>query len=108
MTSHSFKQAGESISSQKIAFQDPDTTAFRLFNGEGDGIGGFTIDYYDGYYLFQWYSKGIYTLKETIMEALDELTDYKAVYEKNGLIRPGSMWKMTTLSKAKEETFRSL
>ena len=61
---------------------DRDTTAFRLFNGEGDGIGGFTIDYYDGYYLFQWYSKGIYTLKETIMEALDELTDYKAVYEK--------------------------
>ncbi len=67
---------------RKSLFQDPDTTAFRLFNGEGDGIGGFTIDYYDGYYLFQWYSKGIYTFKEAIMEALDELTDYKAVYEK--------------------------
>ena len=67
---------------RKSLFQDPDTTAFRLFNGEGDGIGGFTIDYYDGYYLFQWYSKGIYTFKEAIMEALDELTDYKAVKKK--------------------------
>ncbi|MFN2744714.1 MULTISPECIES: class I SAM-dependent rRNA methyltransferase [Bacillus] len=63
-------------------FQDPETTAFRLFNGEGDGIGGFTIDYYDGYYLLQWYSKGIYTFKEMIISALDELVDYKAVYEK--------------------------
>lgn len=31
-------------------FCDSDTTAFRVFNGEGDGIGGLTIDYYDGYF----------------------------------------------------------
>ncbi|MDU0072487.1 MULTISPECIES: class I SAM-dependent rRNA methyltransferase [Bacillus] len=63
-------------------FCDSDTTAFRVFNGEGDGIGGLTIDYYDGYFLIQWYSKGIYAYKESVVAALDELSDYKAIYEK--------------------------
>ncbi|ATH93677.1 class I SAM-dependent rRNA methyltransferase [Bacillus glycinifermentans] len=63
-------------------FGDSDTTAFRVFNGEGDGIGGLTIDYYDGYFLIQWYSKGIYAYKESVVTALDELSDYKAIYEK--------------------------
>ncbi len=44
-------------------FEAQDTTAFRLFNGEGDGVGGVTIDYYDGYLLIQWYSKGFTPLK---------------------------------------------
>ncbi|MBT2634069.1 class I SAM-dependent rRNA methyltransferase [Pseudomonas sp. ISL-88] len=64
-------------------FKAADTTAFRLFNGEGDGIGGVTIDYYDGYLLVQWYSKGIYTYKDSLIEALDGLeVPYKAIYEK--------------------------
>ncbi|PNB55801.1 RlmI/RlmK family 23S rRNA methyltransferase, partial [Pseudomonas sp. GW456-E7] len=64
-------------------FAAQDTTAFRLFNGEGDGVGGVTIDYYGGYLLIQWYSKGIYTFKDMLISALDELDlDYKAIYEK--------------------------
>ena len=42
-------------------FEDPNTTAFRVFNGEGDGIGGLTIDYFDGFYMVSWYSEGIYS-----------------------------------------------
>lgn len=63
-------------------YKDPNTTAFRVFNGEGDGIGGFTIDYFAGYYLINWYSEGIYSFKEYVMEALENLVDYKAIYEK--------------------------
>lgn len=63
-------------------YTDPDTNAFRIFNGEGDGIGGLTIDYFDGYYLINWYSEGIYSFKDTIIRALDELGDYKAIYQK--------------------------
>ncbi|MFC2947467.1 class I SAM-dependent rRNA methyltransferase [Virgibacillus sediminis] len=63
-------------------YQDEQTTAFRVFNGEGDGIGGLTIDYYDGYYLINWYSDGIYSFKEKVLRVLDELGDYQAVYEK--------------------------
>lgn len=70
------------FSHRKELFEDTNTTAFRVFNGEGDGIGGFTIDYYDGYYLFQWYSKGIYTFRNLIFAALEKCVDYKGIYQK--------------------------
>lgn len=63
-------------------FNSSDTTAFRVFNGEGDGIGGVTLDYFDGFYLFNWYSKGIYAYREPLIEALKSLVDYKGIYEK--------------------------
>lgn len=63
-------------------FEDPATTAFRVFNGEGDGIGGFTIDFYDGYYLINWYSEGIYTFKNEVVNSLEKLVDFKGIYEK--------------------------
>ncbi|MEC1799562.1 class I SAM-dependent rRNA methyltransferase [Bacillus mojavensis] len=73
----------KAVHARASLFAAPDTTAFRIFNGEGDGIGGVTVDYYDGYLLLQWYSKGIYTFKETLIAALDELDiEYKAIYEK--------------------------
>ncbi|WP_432361959.1 class I SAM-dependent rRNA methyltransferase [Sporosarcina sp. UB5] len=63
-------------------FEDSETTAFRIFNGEGDGIGGLTIDYFDGYYMVSWYSEGIYSMKHHVYGVLDKLVDYKAIYEK--------------------------
>ncbi|MBB4825200.1 23S rRNA (cytosine1962-C5)-methyltransferase [Sporosarcina luteola] len=62
--------------------EEPGTTAFRLFNGEGDGIGGLTIDYFDGYYVVSWYSEGIYSMKHHVYGVLDKLVEYKAIYEK--------------------------
>ncbi|RXJ86392.1 class I SAM-dependent rRNA methyltransferase [Arcobacter sp. CECT 8985] len=62
------------------------TTAFRVLNGEGDKLGGLTIDYFDGYYMLTWYSLGIYSFKNTILEALQEVLKqdktYKGIYEK--------------------------
>lgn len=63
-------------------YADPETTTFRVFNGEGDGIGGLTIDYFDGYYMVSWYSEGIYSLKHHVYGVLDKIADYKGVYEK--------------------------
>lgn len=63
-------------------FKDETTTAFRVFNGEGDGVGGLTIDYFDGYYLVTWYSVGIYELRLDILEALKQSVEYKAIYQK--------------------------
>jgi 23S rRNA (cytosine1962-C5)-methyltransferase len=70
-------------------YQSEDTTAFRVFNGEGDGFGGFTIDYFDGYYLIQWYSKGIYQFKEEIVTSLKKLIDYKGIYQKKRFAQDG-------------------
>lgn len=58
------------------------TTAYRLFNGEGDGIGGLTIDYFDGYYMVSWYSEGIYSMKHHVYGVLDKIVNAKAIYEK--------------------------
>ncbi len=66
---------------QKFYFSE-ETNAFRVFNGEGDGIGGLTIDHYDGYYLFQWYSRGIYAFHEDILRAFSQITVAKGIYQK--------------------------
>lgn len=70
------------INLRKEFYNNQNTTAFRVFNGEGDNIGGLTIDYFDGYYLINWYSEGIYMFREYIIKALSELTDYKGIYQK--------------------------
>ncbi|MCF6340191.1 MAG: class I SAM-dependent rRNA methyltransferase [Sulfurimonas sp.] len=67
---------------RKEFYADETTTAFRVFNGEGDGVGGLTIDYFDGYYLLTWYSIGIYKLKKEILQALKSVIDYKGIYQK--------------------------
>jgi len=63
-------------------FRDESTTAFRVLNGEGDGVGGVTIDYFNGYYLVTWYSVGIYELRADILEALKQSVEYKGIYQK--------------------------
>ncbi|PKE65072.1 class I SAM-dependent rRNA methyltransferase [Macrococcoides caseolyticum] len=63
-------------------YNSTDTNAFRLYNGEGDGLGGFTIDSYDGHLLITWYSKGIYHFKQDIIEAVKAVFQYKTIYEK--------------------------
>ncbi|KIL12835.1 hypothetical protein B4129_3124 [Bacillus safensis] len=73
----------QAAKSRTHLFRDAQTTAFRVFNGEGDGIGGVTIDHYDGFYLIQWYSEGVYTLKAEVLAALEHVyPDYKGIYEK--------------------------
>lgn len=63
-------------------YESEDTTAFRVFNGEGDGIGGLTIDFFNGFYMVSWYSEGIYSFREDIYQALDEVVNTRGVYEK--------------------------
>jgi len=72
-------------------YHSRDTNCFRVFNGEGDGIGGLTIDYFNEYYLITWYSKGIYTFKENILKAIKSLVSFDGIYEKkrfeeNGMV----------------------
>lgn len=63
-------------------YNNPKTNAFRVFNGEGDGIGGLTIDFFDGYYLFSWYSEGIYAFRHIVLEAFKTLVEFDGLYEK--------------------------
>ncbi|MCA1321484.1 class I SAM-dependent rRNA methyltransferase [Bacillus tianshenii] len=72
----------QAIGKRSSLMKDDSTTAYRLFNGEGDGIGGFTIEYFDGYLVINWYSEGIYTFKEEVLAAIGEVLDVKGIYEK--------------------------
>lgn len=72
-------------------YHSRDTNCFRVFNGEGDGIGGLTIDYFNEYYLITWYSKGMYVFKDNIIKAIKSLVSFDGIYEKkrfeeNGMV----------------------
>lgn len=75
---------------RKNLFAAENTTAFRLFNGEGDGVGGVTIDYYDGFYCISWYSEGIYRYKDMIVQALLKVVDVRGIYEKKRFASKGT------------------
>jgi 23S rRNA (cytosine1962-C5)-methyltransferase len=76
------KKLKKAIDYRESFYNDYATTAFRVFNGEGDGIGGLTIDHYSGYYVLTWYSEGIYAFKDEVVESLKNLVKVKGLYEK--------------------------
>ena len=65
-----FRQAKEK---RKSYYQDDLTTAFRLFNQEGDGFGGLTVDLYGDYAVFSWYNSYVYQIRQTISEAFRQV-----------------------------------
>lgn len=69
----------------------PDTNAFRLIHGEGDGLPGLIIDYYNGIAVVQAHSVGMHADRKNIVEGLKEaLGDLlKAVYYKSQTTLPG-------------------
>ena len=69
---------------------NPETTCYRLVHGEGDGLPGLIIDYYDGVCVFQAHSAGMFLSREAITEALKKVygPTLKAVYDKSSATAP--------------------
>ena len=64
-------------------YQDDLTTAFRLFNQEGDDFGGLTVDLYGDYAVFSWYNSYVYQIRQTISEAFRQVfPEVLGAYEK--------------------------
>ena len=75
-----FRQAKEK---RKAYYQDDLTTAFRLFNQEGDGFGGLTVDLYGNYAVFSWYNSYVYQIRKVISEAFRQFfPEVLGTYEK--------------------------
>ena len=75
-----FRQAKEK---RKAYYQDELTTAFRLFNQEGDGFGGLTVDLYGDYAVFSWYNSYVYQIRKVISEAFRQVfPEVLGTYEK--------------------------
>ena len=69
---------------------NPETTAFRLVNGEGDFLPGLIIDWYNGNAVLQFHSYGMYRLRETFVKALRNLFGDKiqSIYDKSSATLP--------------------
>lgn len=67
-------------------FNNQDTTMYRLVNGEGDGLPGLIIDWYNGNAVLQFHSYGMYLLQDTFVQILKDLfTDtLKSIFNKSG------------------------
>ncbi|HGL0154539.1 TPA: class I SAM-dependent rRNA methyltransferase [Streptococcus pneumoniae] len=64
-------------------YQDDLTTTYRLFNQEGDGFGGLTVDLYGDYAVFSWYNSYVYQIRQTISEAFRQVfPEVLGAYEK--------------------------
>lgn len=64
-------------------FQDEQTTAFRLVNGEGDQLGGLIIDQYADFAVFSWYNETMIEKKAEIIAAFQAIfPEIKGAYEK--------------------------
>ena len=75
-----FRQVKEKRSAY---YQDELTTAFRLFNQEGDGFGGLTVDLYGDYAVFSWYNSYVYQIRQIISEAFRQVfPEVLGAYEK--------------------------
>ena len=76
------KKIRQAAEKRENFYASDDTSAFRVFNGEGDGIGGLTIDFFNGFYMVSWYSEGIYSFRDDIYAALKEAVNTRGIYEK--------------------------
>ena len=75
-----FRQAKEKRSAY---YQDDLTTAFRLFNQEGDCFGGLTVDLYGDYAVFSWYNSYVYQIRKVISEVFRQVfPEVLGTYEK--------------------------
>ncbi len=81
-----------------------ETNCYRLVHGEGDGLPGLIVDYYDGVCVLQAHSVGMFRAKNAIADALREVYGgtLKAVYDKSSGTAPfkaglelvdGYLWK---------------
>jgi 23S rRNA (cytosine1962-C5)-methyltransferase len=64
---------------------NPDLNVYRLIHGEGDGLPGLIVDYYNGVAVMQCHTLGFYRIREDIVSILEELMkdELVAVYDKS-------------------------
>ena len=64
---------------------DPGINVFRLIHGEGDGLPGLIVDYYNGVAVIQFHSIGFYRIRKEIVSILIDLMKDRlvAVYDKS-------------------------
>ena len=74
LTKSYFVSLFEEARKKRSTYESSDlTTAYRLFNQDGDNFGGLTIDLYNDFALISWYNSFVYDLRLLIVEAFQEV-----------------------------------
>lgn len=70
---------------QSVFPQIGNTNVYRLIHGEGDGLSGLIVDYYNGVAVMQCHSIGMFRNREIVVKALHEVLGNKliAIYDKS-------------------------
>lgn len=70
---------------QQLGILNDQTTVCRLFFGEGDGVPGLILDYYDGHVVLQAHSWGVHLQKDNIAAAIKRVfgESLKSIYDKS-------------------------
>jgi 23S rRNA (cytosine1962-C5)-methyltransferase len=78
-------QQAYGVRQQAGLVENPVTNCYRLVNGEGDGLPGLVIDWYNGTAIVQAHSLGMYEQRIAIVEALRQIYGdrLEAVYDKS-------------------------
>lgn len=78
---------------KSVGLPSVSTNCFRLTHGEGDGIPGLVLDFYDGVVVMQGHSFGIHADRSLIATAIRNVlgSDIKAVYYKGLASLPGKI-----------------
>lgn len=102
-------QAAYNFRTQLNLTKNTATNCYRLCFGEGDGLPGFIIDYYNGTAVLQSHSIGLHLIKHEFVKALQEIygDELKAVFDKSEETMPknapikapnGYLWKSDNYS----------
>lgn len=79
------KRMENALQLRKIALSFSETNAYRLINGEGDGLPGLIVDVYDRVAVMQISTLGMAKLKPFVLEKLKDFLLFDAIYEKSEL-----------------------
>ena len=64
-------------------FRDEQNTAYRLINGESDGLPGLIVDVYSDSLVVQFLSAGVEFWRSVLIDLLEELTGYSNIIERS-------------------------
>ncbi|MDP8262053.1 MAG: class I SAM-dependent rRNA methyltransferase [Candidatus Ancaeobacter aquaticus] len=77
----------EALKRRKRYLHAEDTDVYRIFNEEGDGISGLAIDVYGEYVLISFFSHGIESFLDCIVDALQSEIKVKGIYSVSRITR---------------------
>jgi 23S rRNA (cytosine1962-C5)-methyltransferase len=65
----------------RMALVPGDVNAYRIVNGESDGLPGITVDRYADYLVVQLYTPAVLGMRDALLDALESLVGPRGIYE---------------------------